>query len=182
MTDPIILVVTPRSMGKTPSSLLFWSVAVSTSMQFEGYDATVALMKAHGVYQWVAYLMNSQSVYLSKLSEVRTNLVSLTIGTVMILVVSVALFILINHLYFEEHRREIFIKRISGLSFLHIHGPYLLIQETVLVLATLAMAYLMKWSGLAFAMGGVYLVLTLVVMWQQSLREDGASVTLLKGE
>ncbi|WP_238595589.1 DUF1430 domain-containing protein, partial [Streptococcus suis] len=92
---------------------------------FKDYQATIESMKEQGVYNWVSYLVNHRLTFMGVLNTKRTEFYSLLIGTVLTLATAILLFDAMNLLYFEQFRREIFIKRLAGMTFRELHGHYL---------------------------------------------------------
>ena len=137
-----IVVTTPEAMGDTPSSQLFWGTEVGSGLHMTGYKDSIDLLKQGGVYQWVSYLTNNRNSYYKILSESRSRLAFLLIGVLLGLLTSILLFDCMNLLYFEQFRKEIFIKRLSGMRFEEVHFNYLFSQICVLGVALVFLIFL----------------------------------------
>ncbi|HFI0476803.1 TPA: bacteriocin-associated integral membrane family protein [Streptococcus suis] len=182
LTDPIIVVLTPESTGATPVSDMFWGTSLDLGMKFVGYEATIEVMKEQGVYNWVSYLVNQRLAFVSVLNTKRTEFYSLLIGTVLTLATAVLLFDAMSLLYFEQFRRELFIKRLAGMTFYELHGSYLLGQAGVFVLGLLVSTWLtgdVVMSGLTV---GLLTLNALVILGRQDKKEQTANVAVLKGQ
>jgi putative ABC transport system permease protein len=182
LTDPIIVVLTPKSLGQGEAAQLFWLSSLDHQLFFADYDQTLDLLKKESVYTFVSELENSQQLYEIEGSRLRNELLGLLAGAVLGILTSLLLFYSMNLLYFEEFRREIFIKRLAGMKFLVIHQNYLTVQFVVLLVGVVGIFLLtndLLTSSVAFLLfigNGVGL------LYRQMMIEDKLSVTVMKGK
>lgn len=182
LQDSILVVLTPESTGDTPNSRMLWAVTPFEAMSFKGYDQTIALLKQHDLYDAVAYVYSSYLTYLSRLQDARTAFISLIFGTVLGFATSILLFNAMVLIYFEQFRREIFIKRLAGLGFIELHRGYLLAQAVTLFLGFLVLSLLTKQlviSGLTLTF---FLLNALVILYRQHKKDEQVAITVLKGQ
>lgn len=182
LKDPIIVVWTPTSTRSTPATHSYWSAALSKEISFKGYDSTIKILKDHQAYQWFSVVINGNLNYLNSVNTLRTQLVSLLIGSLMSIVTSIFMFALMNLLYFEEFRKEIFIKRLSGMTFTEIHFKYLLAQITVLLVATIGGFLLTKDLTITLGTTILFIVMGSIMIYRQIKTEDTVAVTVMKGK
>jgi len=172
LEDPIIVVVTPKSMGDTPSSHIFWDTNIGESMLFEDYDRTVTLLNDFETYPWISYITNGYLKYLANTSSSKLELLTMFVGSVLGIFTASLLFFTMNILYFEKFRRDIFIKRISGMTTLEIHQIYLLTQFTSLVVASFFVTLLTKNILIAVGTSGLFFGISLIILWIQIRKEN----------
>jgi len=182
LEDPIIVVVTPKSMGDTPSSHIFWDTNIGESMLFEDYDRTVTLLNDFETYPWISYITNGYLKYLANTSSSKLELLTMFVGSVLGIFTASLLFFTMNILYFEKFRRDIFIKRISGMTTLEIHQIYLLTQFTSLVVASFFVTLLTKNILIAVGTSGLFFGISLIILWIQIRKENNVAITVLKGK
>lgn len=181
LDDPIIVVITPKSMGETLDTFLTWGADVA-SMLYSDYEGTIDLLKQHGVYEWVSYVEGGQLKYLQNMASMKTNLIILIAGAVLSLVTSILLFVSMNILYFEQFRRELFIRRIAGMSPWENHQYYLMAQLGVITVSSGISWYLTGSIGVASGTFGLFTVSALGALFIQARREHHTAMTVLKGK
>ena len=103
---------------------------------------------------------------------------SLLIGTILTLSTAILLFDSMNLLYFEQFRREIMIRRLSGMTIYELHGKYLLAQGGVLLLG-LVLSSVLTGDSLISALFTLNVLLILV---RQDKKEEAGSMAVLKGK
>ena len=182
LNDPIIVVTTPEAMGDTPSSQLFWGTEVGSGLHMTGYKDSIDLLKQGGVYQWVSYLTNNRNSYYKILSESRSRLAFLLIGVLLGLLTSILLFDSMNLLYFEQFRKEIFIKRLSGMRFEEVHFNYLFSQICVLGVALVFLIFLTHHLIMSLLIVSLFIINMFTILYRQTLTESRTSVSVLKGK
>ena len=182
LNDPIIVVTTPEAMGDTPSSQLFWGTEVGSGLHMTGYKDSIDLLKQGGVYQWVSYLTNNRNSYYKILSESRSRLAFLLIGVLLGLLTSILLFDSMNLLYFEQFRKEIFIKRLSGMRFEEVHFNYLFSQICVLGVALVFLIFLTHHLIMSLLIVSLFIINMFTILYKQTLTESRTSVSVLKGK
>ena len=102
-------------------------------------------------------------------------------GAVLGIVTSILLFNTMNLLYFEEFRRDIFIKQVSGFTFWELHHSYLLAQLLVFFLGLLASLFLTQSIWLSFIVFLLFTGNSVVLLQLQMKKESKMSVMILKG-
>ena len=103
-------------------------------------------------------------------------------GSVLGIATSILLFNAMNLLYFEQFRRLIFIKRISGMSFMSIHRNYLLSQLLVLLLGFATVVFMSHRFLISFLSLVIFISCALAVLLWQLSAENRLAVTVLKGK
>lgn len=182
LKDPIIVVWTPASTHSIPATNAYWSAALGKEISFKGYDSTIKILKDHQAYQWFSVVTNGNLNYLNSVHTLRTQLISLLIGSLMSIVTSIFMFALMNLLYFEEFRKEIFIKRLSGMTFTEIHFKYLLAQLTVLLVAAIGGFLLTKDLTITLGTTILFIAMGSIMIYRQIKTEDTVAVTVMKGK
>ncbi|BDR58796.1 bacteriocin-associated integral membrane family protein [Xylocopilactobacillus apicola] len=180
--DPIIVVWTPTSTRSTPGSNMYWAATLSSRIAFKDYDSTIKLLKKYKLYKYMGLVESGLARYQRTSNELKTRLISLLIGSALSIVTSIFMFTLMNLLYFEEFRREIFIKRIAGLSFTEIHFNYLLAQLATLMVASIAGFWLTKDLAIITGTTVLFLGIGAVLTYRQFKHEDEIAATVMKGQ
>lgn len=182
LTDPIIVVLSPTSTGDSPAALLYWSAVLGSSVLLSDYDTAVSLLHKHDIYEDVSYIKNSELNYLAHVAQMKNQLVSLILGAFLAAGTAMLLFGTTNLLYFEQFRKELFIKRISGMLFIETHGVYTAIQLALLACACTLFILLTRQAILALAIFAFFFLFGSALLWWQFVRETRASVMVLKGK
>ncbi|WP_238137173.1 DUF1430 domain-containing protein [Streptococcus suis] len=102
-------------------------------------------------------------------------------GAILGIVTSIVLFNTMNLLYFEEFKRDIFIKEIAGMDFLGIHKKYLTFQLLSLLLAlgaSMVVTGHIFISSISFAL---FMVNALCLLRWQARRDVAWNIRILKG-
>ncbi|NQK93483.1 DUF1430 domain-containing protein [Streptococcus suis] len=120
--------------------------------------------------------------FVGVLNTKRTEFYSLLIGTVLTLATAILLYDAMNLLYFEQFRREIFIKRLAGMTFRELHGQYLLGQLGVFLVGLLASVWLTSNLVMSSLAVGLLAVNAMVILKLQDKKEQTANVAVLKGQ
>ncbi|NQI34282.1 DUF1430 domain-containing protein [Streptococcus suis] len=120
--------------------------------------------------------------FVGVLNTKRTEFYSLLIGTVLTLATAILLYDAMNLLYFEQFRREIFIKRLAGKTFRELHGQYLLGQLGVFLVGLLASVWLTSNLVMSSLAVGLLAVNAMVILKLQDKKEQTANVAVLKGQ
>lgn len=178
--DPIIVVMTPESTGDTPASQMLWGTTLQ-SLFLVDYQQSVQLLKEQGVYQWVSYLLNSKTIYYENLNSIRNQFLFLLLGALVGIATSVLLFNTMNLVYFEQFRREIFIRRLAGMTFIELHFSYLITQLLVLGVGMLGLLFVTSELGLSVGTGAIFLTNLLLILFLQERRESKIAYTVLRG-
>lgn len=182
LTDPILVVFTPTSTGDSFTSLSSWSINAGKNIFVKGYEDGIKLLKNAGIYDQVSYLKEVRSVYLARYYEVQTQTLTLILGAIIGIASSLLLFYSVNLLYFEQFRREILIKRISGLRFFETHAQYMISQFASFVFG----ASLFIWRSRDVVIGlvtlSIFLVIAILTLYRQAQKESRVSMTIMKGK
>ncbi|MGX4644770.1 DUF1430 domain-containing protein [Holzapfeliella sp. JNUCC 80] len=180
--DPVMVVINDKSISRSMPSCLFWGISAINDVYYKNYDETIALLKKHQVYQEVSYLENIKFQYANNTNELKIKLTSILIGAILAIVTSVILFSAMNLLYFEQFRREIFIKKISGLSFFEIHKKYLSFELAMLGLGTGIPVILGANSLIAIGALAVMILVLTILLFIQNRNEQQTAMTVMKGK
>ena len=121
-----------------------WSINAGNNIFVKGYESGLELLKKAGIYEQVSYLKERRSVYLTRYNEVQTETATLILGAIVGIASSLLLFYSVNLLYFEQFRRDILIKRISGLRFLKHMFSIWLVNLPVLYLELVSLFYVVE--------------------------------------
>ena len=182
LTDPILVVFTPTSTGDSIISKSSWSINAGKNIFVKGYEDGIKLLKNAGIYNQVSYLKEGRSVYLARYYEVQTETLTLILGAIIGIASSLLLFYSVNLLYFEQFRREILIKRISGLRFFETHAQYMISQFASFVFG----ASLFIWRSRDVVIGlvtlSIFLVSAILTLYRQAQKESRVSMTIMKGK
>ncbi len=182
LEDPIIIVTTPTAMGNTPVSQLFYGSEVGNALHSKGYKSTINLLKEHDTYQFTSYVLNSRLSYYTYLNESRSTFIFLVTGTILGFFTSILLFDTMNLLYFEQFRREIFIKRLSGMKFYENHFSQIISQIVTIGLGLSVLIYITKNIPLSIGTTIVFLINAMLILYKQNLSENKTAITVLKGK
>ncbi|MGF3072372.1 DUF1430 domain-containing protein [Facklamia sp. P13069] len=135
LSQPIIVVMSPESTGSTLPSYMHWTINAAKNIKYTGYDETIRLLKKYDLYSKISYLVNSRQTYLEKITNYKTHLITHLFASFFACLSSLLLFICMNQVYFNQFRRDILIKRISGLNFWQNHQVYLALQLLIFIIA-----------------------------------------------
>ena len=182
LTDPILVVFTPTSTGDSFISKSSWSINAGNRLFIKGYESGLALLKEAGIYEQVSYLKEGRSVYLTRYNEVQTETATLIVGAIVGIASSLLLFYSVNILYFEQFRRDILIKRISGLRFFETHAQYMVSQFASFVFG--ASLFILRSRDLVIGLLTllVFLVSAVLTLYRQAQKESRVSMTIMKGK
>lgn len=182
LTDPILVVFTPTSTGDSFISLSSWSINAGKQLFIKGYESGLELLKKAGIYEQVSYLKEGRSVYLTRYNEVQTETATLILGAIVGIASSLLLFYSVNLLYFEQFRRDILIKRISGLRFFETHAQYMVSQFASFVFG--ASLFILSSRNLVIGLLTllVFLASAVLTLYRQAQKESRVSMTIMKGK
>ena len=182
LTDPAIIVISPKSTGASDRSLMFWQNVIDDFIFFDNYEYSHKSLEDHNLLKWVSYIKNSRSDYYERLSneirDIRFNI----IGSIFTILTSLLLFNSIVITYFKEFRKENFIKRISGLSFFGIHKRFIIIQCIIFVLSLIASYKLTNDWKSCLVTFILFVMNSFIILYVQNKKENKQSMTILKGE
>ena len=182
LTDPILVVFTPTSTGDSVISKSMWSINAGNNIFVKGYESGLELLKKAGIYEQVSYLKERRSVYLTRYNEVQTETATLILGAIVGIASSLLLFYSVNLLYFEQFRRDILIKRISGLRFFETHAQYMVSQFASFVFG--ASLFILSSRDLVIGLLTllVFLASAVLTLYRQAHKESRVSMTIMKGK
>ena len=182
LTDPILVVFTPTSIGDSIISKYMWSINAGKNIFVKGYESGLELLKKAGIYEQVSYLKEGRSVYLTRYNEVQTETATLILGAIVGIASSLLLFYSVNLLYFEQFRRDILIKRISGLRFFETHAQYMVSQFASFVFG--ASLFILSSRDLVIGLLTllVFLASAVLTLYRQAQKESRVSMTIMKGK
>lgn len=182
LTDPILVVFTPTSTGDSFISKYVWSINAGKRLFIKGYESGLELLKKAGIYEQVSYLKEGRSVYLTRYNEVQTETATLILGAIVGIASSLLLFYSVNLLYFEQFRRDILIKRISGLRFFETHAQYMVSQFASFIFG--ASFFILSSRDLVIGLLTllVFLVSAVLTLYRQAQKESRVSMTIMKGK
>ena len=182
LTDPILVVFTPTSTGDSFTSLSSWSINAGKNIFIKGYESGLDLLKEAGIYDQVSYLKEGRSVYLARYYEVQTETLTLILGAIIGIASSLLLFYSVNLLYFEQFRREILIKRISGLRFFETHVQYMVSQFASFAFG--ASLFILRSRDVVIGLLTllVFLASAVLTLYRQAHKESRVSMTIMKGK
>ncbi|HEL2031983.1 TPA: bacteriocin-associated integral membrane family protein [Streptococcus suis] len=179
LKDPIIIVITPQSTG--PQSIVFWVDAVQNYVLFNQLSDAQELIQRQGIENWVSEMPSGYNNYITLSNNIQRERWVMLAGAVLGIATSILLFNTMNRLYFEEFRRDIFIKRIAGLRFLEIHRTYLFAQLGVFLLGFVASVFLQVEVVVAFLVLLLFIGVSLLQLHVQMQKENKMSMLVLKG-
>ena len=182
LTDPAIVVISPKSIGDSDHSLMFWQNIISNFIFFDNYEYSHKTLEDHNLLKWVSYIKNSRSDYYQRLSDEIRDIRFNIIGSIFTILTSLLLFNSIVVTYFKEFRRENFIKRISGLSFFGIHKRFIIMQFIIFLLSLIASFKLTNDWKSSLGTFLVFVMNSLIILYVQNKKENKQSMTILKGE
>ena len=182
LTDPILVVFTPTSTGDSFISKSIWSINAGKQLFIKGYESGLELLKKAGIYEQVSYLKEGRSVYLTRYNEVQTETATLILGAIVGIASSLLLFYSVNLLYFEQFRRDILIKRISGLRFFETHAQYMVSQFASFVFG--ASFFILRSRDVVIGLLTllVFLASAVLTLYRQAHKESRVSMTIMKGK
>ena len=182
LTDPILVVFTPTSTGDSIISKSIWSINAGNNIFVKGYEDGIKLLKKDGIYEQVSYLKERRSVYLTRYNEVQTETATLILGAIVGIASSLLLFYSVNLLYFEQFRRDILIKRISGLRFFETHAQYMVSQFASFIFG--ASLFILSSRDLVIGLLTllVFLASAVLTLYRQAQKESRVSMTIMKGK
>ncbi|WP_159547858.1 DUF1430 domain-containing protein [Streptococcus halichoeri] len=179
LRDPIILVLTPQSTG--PQAFSFWAQALQSYFFFNHLDDAQKLIKAYGLESWVGEFQSGYASHQSLLKKIQREVLAMVAEAILGILTALLMFNTMNKLYFEEFRRDIFIKRIAGLRFLEIHRNYLFLQIVVYVLGFLTSIFLATDIVIALFVLLLFIGIATLQLHIQMQRENKLSMMILKG-
>ncbi len=179
LEDPILVVLTPSSLGEESAD--FWLNEADSSILFKDRETLFHELKARNLFQFVNGVEGSYSRFKALHDRIGVETMSTTLGAVLGIATSFVVFNTMNLLYFEEFRREIFIKEIAGMSFLVLHKKYLAFQLLAFLLAFGVSIFVTGQLVLSGASLALFITNALLLLRWQTRKEGSWNTSVLKG-
>lgn len=182
LKDPIIIILTPQSTGDTYMSKDFWYGEFLNHMHFSDIRTIQNKLEKFDVYQYLSNVKNGHDSYRWFVSDLQNNLIVLFVATISGVIITFVLFNLMNMIYFEQFRKEILIKQLSGVSFYNIHKYFLLIQINIILLATFILYYITRQIYIVPLMLSIFSSAMWLSIKHQLTKEKQNISAVLKGQ
>ena len=178
LTDPILVVVLPRSFGGYDNP---YFSHLNSYLYFDGLEKSKKLVVENGLEKNVSQYDYAASVYQQMIQSIQLeNLITIA-GGIFAIATSILLFNTMNFLYFEEFRRPIFLKKIAGLGFVNIHQMILLSESVLLLLGSFLVFILTSEWWIALVTLLLFITNAWFILLYRSHKEDHLLATVLKG-
>lgn len=178
LTDPILVVVLPRSFGGYDNP---YFSHLNSYLYFDGLEKSKKLVVENGLEKNVSQYDYAASVYQQMIQTIQLeNLITIA-GGIFAIATSILLFNTMNFLYFEEFRRPIFLKKIAGLGFVKIHQMILLSESILLLLGSFLTFLLTQEWWIALVTLLLFITNAWFILLYRSHKEDHLLATVLKG-
>ena len=178
LTDPILVVVLPRSFGGYDNP---YFSHLNSYLYFDGLEKSKKLVVENGLEKNVSQYDYAASVYQQMIQTIQLeNLITIA-GGIFAIATSILLFNTMNFLYFEEFRRPIFLKKIAGLGFVNIHQTILLSESILLLLGSFLVFILTSEWWIALVTLLLFITNAWFILLYRSHKEDHLLATVLKG-
>ena len=178
LTDPILVVVLPRSFGGYDNP---YFSHLNSYLYFDGLEKSKKLVVENGLEKNVSQYDYAASVYQQMIQSIQLeNLITIA-GGIFAIATSILLFNTMNFLYFEEFRRPIFLKKIAGLGFVKIHQMILLSESILLLLGSFLTFLLTQEWWIALVTLLLFITNAWFILLYRSYKEDHLLATVLKG-
>ena len=178
LTDPILVVVLPRSFGGYDNP---YFSHLNSYLYFDGLEKSKKLVVENGLEKNVSQYDYAASVYQQMIQSIQLeNLITIA-GGIFAIATSILLFNTMNFLYFEEFRKQIFLKKIAGLGFVNIHQMILLSESSLLLLGSLLVFLLTQEWWIALVTLLLFITNAWFILLYRSHKEDHLLATVLKG-
>ena len=178
LTDPILVVVLPRSFGGYDNP---YFSHLNSYLYFDGLEKSKKLVVENGLEKNVSQYDYAASVYQQMIQSIQLeNLITIA-GGIFAIATSILLFNTMNFLYFEEFRRPIFLKKIAGLGFVNIHQTILLSESVLLLLGSFLVFILTSEWWIALVTLFLFITNAWFILLYRSHKEDHLLATVLKG-
>ena len=178
LTDPILVVVLPRSFGGYDNP---YFSHLNSYLYFDGLEKSKKLVVENGLEKNVSQYDYAASVYQQMIQSIQLeNLITIA-GGIFAIATSILLFNTMNFLYFEEFRRPIFLKKIAGLGFVKIHQMILLSESILLLLGSFLVFILTQEWWIALVTLLLFITNAWFILLYRSHKEDHLLATVLKG-
>ena len=178
LTDPILVVIQPESFGGYENP---YFTHLNSYLYFNGLQNSKKLVAEYNLEKSVSQYDYAVDVYQQMAQFIQIENLMIIAGGVFGIATSVLLFNTMNFLYFEEFRKQIFLKKIAGLGFVNIHQMILLSESSLLLLGSLLVFILTSEWWIALVTLLLFLTNAWFILLYRSHKEDHLLATVLKG-
>ena len=177
-TDPVLVVIQPESFGGYVNP---YFTHLNPYLYFNGLENSKKLIAEYNLEKSVAQYDYAVDVYQQMAQSIQIENLMAIAGGVFGIATSVLLFNTMNFLYFEEFRKQIFLKKIAGLGFVNIHQMILLSESSLLLLGSLLVFILTSEWWIALVTLFLFITNAWFILLYRSHKEDHLLATVLKG-
>ena len=178
LTDPILVVIQPESFGGYVNP---YFTHLNPYLYFNGLQNSKKLIAEYNLEKSVSQYDYAVDVYQQMAQNIQIENLMAIAGGVFGIATSVLLFNTMNFLYFEEFRKQIFLKKIAGLGFVNIHQTILLSESVLLLLGSFLVFILTSEWWIALVTLLLFLTNAWFILLYRSHKEDHLLATVLKG-
>lgn len=178
LTDPILVVIQPESFGGYVNP---YFTDLNPYLYFNGLQNSKKLIAEYNLEKSVSQYDYAVDVYQQMAQNIQIENLMAIAGGVFGIATSVLLFNTMNFLYFEEFRKQIFLKKIAGLGFVNIHQMILLSESSLLLLGSLLVFILTSEWWITLVTLLLFLTNAWFILLYRSHKEDHLLATVLKG-
>ena len=178
LTDPILVVIQPESFGGYVNP---YFTDLNPYLYFNGLQNSKKLIAEYNLEKSVSQYDYAVDVYQQMAQNIQIENLMAIAGGVFGIATSVLLFNTMNFLYFEEFRKQIFLKKIAGLGFVNIHQMILLSESILLLLGSFLVFILTSEWWIALVTLFLFLTNAWFILLYRSHKEDHLLATVLKG-
>ena len=177
-TDPVLVVIQPESFGGYVNP---YFTHLNPYLYFNGLENSKKLVAEYNLEKSVSQYDYAVDVYQQIAQSIQIENLMAIAGGVFGIATSVLLFNTMNFLYFEEFRKQIFLKKIAGLGFVNIHQMILLSESSLLLLGSLLVFILTSEWWIALVTLLLFITNAWFILLYRSNKEDHLLATVLKG-
>ncbi|NEX49698.1 bacteriocin-associated integral membrane family protein [Lactococcus lactis] len=179
ISDPIIIVITPKSSGEETG--LSWA-GDNDYFFVKGKEQTINRLKKLGLYDKVHYLVNAYGQYEAQTNLVKESLNMAIMSAIITIIVISFFYILLHVLYFTHFRRTIVIKFISGMPNLRIHRRFIFVELGLLLILLPTLTIISnEFLYSLFVVSALWFISLIILLVQMKNFENG-QINSLKGE
>ena len=178
LTDPILVVIQLESFGGYENP---YFTHLNSYLYFNGLQNSKKLVAEYNLEKSVSQYDYAVDVYQQMAQFIQIENLMIIAGGVFGIATSVLLFNTMNFLYFEEFRKQIFLKKIAGLGFVNIHQTILLSESVLLLLGSFLVFILTSEWWIALVTLFLFLTNAWFILLYRSHKEDHLLATVLKG-
>lgn len=184
LVDPVIVVMTPNStlVEGEKSNVRSW-VYKNRAFYFKDEKTVKSLIAKYGAEDIVRSIRSSYVDYIENTANQKSDAISISTSGLLGFLASIVMFSFMNTLYFTEFRRDILIKRISGMHFFAIHKNFLSMQATCIVISCTILYLLLRMKVPYLLVTLVlFLAVLLLTLWNNYKKELEPSIQVIKGQ